>query len=390
MKVEYLVIIEIKNSFCKTKKSFLNFIQSDSEITIDGKKISFKRKVFNIDISEENSPSENNKIFHIKINNDDAEEINVFCDLLKTLRSLLHLASKNNIQTLWDDVGFFYSSKSYPIIYEIENLMRKLITKFMLTNVGVGWVETAIPDELKKTKRSKTASNENNYLYDTDFIQLSNFLFDSYRTEDIENLISIIKNHSNPMVTLAELHEFIPQSNWQRYFQKHVNCEATYLKSRWDKLYQLRCKIAHNNSFDKKDFDSVIELVDDIKPILDEAIQSLDKIKISESEREELAENALISNSQHYGDFILLWKKLESKIFELAYKNGVVSAHSAYNFAKVESELYSSKLIAEDVYNNIRQIRTVRNMIVHSVNNEISVEDLVFYNQLMKHLINLL
>ncbi|SQI29160.1 Uncharacterised protein [Serratia plymuthica] len=152
MRVEYLVTIEITNSFCKTKKSFLNFIQSDSEINIVGKKINYKSDVFGIEITEENSPSEKNKIFHIKLSNENDEKVNEFTNLLKVLRNLLHMASKNNIQTLWDDIGFNYSLKCYPIIHEIENMMRKLITKFMLTNVGVGWVETAIPEELKKSK----------------------------------------------------------------------------------------------------------------------------------------------------------------------------------------------------------------------------------------------
>lgn len=39
MKVEYLVTIELKDSFCKTKKSFLNFLQSDSDISQTGKKL---------------------------------------------------------------------------------------------------------------------------------------------------------------------------------------------------------------------------------------------------------------------------------------------------------------------------------------------------------------
>ncbi|CAI2493837.1 HEPN domain-containing protein [Serratia plymuthica] len=389
MRVEYLVTIEITNSFCKTKKSFLNFIQSDSEINIVGKKINYKSDVFGIEITEENSPSEKNKIFHIKLSNENDEKVNEFTNLLKVLRNLLHMASKNNIQTLWDDIGFNYSLKCYPIIHEIENMMRKLITKFMLTNVGVGWVETAIPEELKKSKRAKSSVNESNYLYDTDFIQLSNFLFDTYRTQDIESLISKIKSHKEKSINSDELKDFIPQSNWQRYFQKHVECEGSYLKSKWEKLYLLRCKVAHNKNFDKIDYDSTFEITNEIRPILEDAIASLDKITVPEDEREELAENVVINNSEHYGDFIVLWKKLESKISEAAYKNGTSISKFPF-FARPEKELHSANIISEDILKSISQLREVRNIIVHNSNKDFSIDDLVFYNQQIKSIINII
>ncbi|QZY90427.1 hypothetical protein K7H94_00260 [Pantoea dispersa] len=149
MKVEYLVTIELKNSFCKTKKSFLNFLQSDSDISLSGKKAKYIGNEFDIEVVEENTPSEKYKIFHLKLASS-SDDLELFSAFLRVIRGLLNLASNNNIQTLWDDVSYSYSRKAYPIIHELENLMRKLITKFMLTNVGLGWSETAIPDELKK------------------------------------------------------------------------------------------------------------------------------------------------------------------------------------------------------------------------------------------------
>ncbi|PPE62068.1 hypothetical protein F157LOC_00903 [Pectobacterium brasiliense] len=150
MIVEYLVTIELKGSFCKTKKSFLNFLQSDSDIALTGKKASYLNKNYEIEVSEENSPSDKHKIFHIKVNNQSDDYTEEFSKFLRVLRSLLNMASKNNVQTLWDDISYTYSLKAYPLIHELENLLRKLITKFMLTNVGLSWSETAIPDELKK------------------------------------------------------------------------------------------------------------------------------------------------------------------------------------------------------------------------------------------------
>ncbi|TLU63964.1 hypothetical protein FFB58_19935 [Enterobacter sp. MF024] len=390
MKVEYLVTIEIKDSFCKTKKAFINFIQSNSEIILTKEKVNYKNNTFYLEVLEEKSPSERHNIFHLKLKNDNDEKIECFVEFLKVFRGMLHIASKNNVQTIWDDVSFNYSLKCYPIIHEIENLMRKLITKFMLTNVGLGWIETTFPDELRKTKRDRSASAHNNYLYETDFIQLSSFLFDTYRTQDIDDLIRTIKNHKDNSIEIDSIKEFIPSSNWQRFFQKHVDCEGTYLKSRWEKLYQLRCKIAHNNIVDKNDYELIITLNNEVKPILEAAISSLDKITVPESEREELAENVAINNNQYYGDFIVSWKDFEKNVRDLAYKSGVSSNARTMPLTPIIEQLRHRNLISEDVFEQYLKLRQVRNTVVHDVSREVTVNDLEYYTMVIKGLNNMI
>ncbi|EHN8793529.1 MULTISPECIES: HEPN domain-containing protein [Enterobacter] len=390
MKVEYLVTIEIKDSFCRTKKSFINFIQSNADLALSRDNVIYKSHTYGLKISEEKCPSDRHKIFHLRVNNDNEELIDDFVIFLKTLRGMLHFASKNNVQTIWDDISFNYSVKGYPVIHQIENLMRKLITKFMLTNVGLGWIETTFPDELRKTKRDKGTSSNNNYLYETDFIQLSNFLFDSYRTQEIDELIQTIKNHDEEMISIDSIKDFIPLSNWQRYFQKHVGCDATYLKARWEKLYLLRCKIAHNNTIEKKDYDLIIELDSEIKPILEEALASLDKITVPENEREELAENVAMNNNQHYSDFIISWKAFENRVLSLAYKSGIIVEGMNMPFSQIVQRLRDRNLISEDVAEQSSKLRNIKNIIVHDLNREITINDLEYYNANLKGIINML
>ncbi|QGY27435.1 HEPN domain-containing protein [Pantoea cypripedii] len=387
MKVEYLVTIELKNSFCKTKKSFLNFLQSDSDISLSGKKAKYIGNEFDIEVVEENTPSEKYKIFHLKLASS-SDDLELFSAFLRVIRGLLNLASNNNIQTLWDDVSYSYSRKAYPIIHELENLMRKLITKFMLTNVGLGWSETAIPDELKKIRRDKKQQSSNNYLYDADFIQLSTFLFDSYRTQDLDGLIRKIKDHDGDSIPIDDVRDFIPKSNWQRYFQKHVDCEESLLKSRWDKLYLIRCKVAHNNFFERNDFDMLIKMSSEIKPIIEGAISSLEKITVPEEEREELAENAAVSTNYRVGEFLLNWRALEKKIGDLAVKAGMPKERSYLNIKPTSRELRERQLIGESIYESIVNLSQVRNVIVHSQGFELNEYDLEYYIQNLKSVIN--
>ncbi|MEP8678776.1 hypothetical protein ABKW05_20595 [Enterobacter roggenkampii] len=379
--------IELKDSFCKTKKSFLNFLQSDSDIILTSKKVTYLNKDYEIEVSEESSPSDKHKIFNVKINNPKEEQVEEFSNFLRALRSLLNMASKNNIQTLWDDISYTYSLKAYPLIHELENLLRKLITKFMLTNVGLSWSETAIPDELRKTRKDKKSSGANNYLYDTDFIQLSTFLFDAYRTQDLESLMKKIKEHNEDSIKIKDINEFIPKSNWQRYFQKHVDCEASLLKSRWEKLYLLRCKIAHNNFFEKNDYESLKLMSSEIKPIIESAILSLEKITIPEEEREELAENAAISSNYKVGEFLVCWKNLERAVFEVGIKTGLIKSSPMNSMMKTAVGLKDAGILGRDIFDSIMRLMKVRNMIVHSLEFEIEDYDIDYYIQISKSII---
>ena len=55
-------------------------------------------------------------------------------ELLRNVKAVFSIITKAP-QTLFDGISQHYATGIYPQIYEIENLMRKLITKFMLINV---------------------------------------------------------------------------------------------------------------------------------------------------------------------------------------------------------------------------------------------------------------
>ncbi|PKF60440.1 hypothetical protein CW745_15355 [Psychromonas sp. psych-6C06] len=368
MKVEYLIIVDSGTSFCKTKQSFKSFLQSDSDIKISGRDLSYKKGKFKYELQDGENSDSSHKFFHIKLYSDE-KNIENFSELSRSIKRLLHINPANSIQTLWDDVSFYYSNKSYPIVYELENLMRKLITKFMLTTVGLGWTKETIPEELKKSSRATKIDTNNNYLYETDFIQLSNFLFDEYRTLDISALIKKISELTEDSVQVSEISDFIPKSNWERYFQESVDCEGDYLKNRWEKLYKLRCKIAHNNAFGKSDFEQTSKLASEVKTKLDAAIQALDTIHMTEEDREDLVESVAMNSNVAIGAFIQKWKLLERLSIDLLTKhkllNEQLSKREKLHSYKHRVLLIENKLINATVFNKIQDLNKVRNVIVH-------------------------
>lgn len=391
-KTEYLIVIDTKDSFCDNKVSFNNLVQTNSQINIQNEKLTFKDLTVDYIIQTEKMNNESQRYFHLKISTNEIEKLETFEELLKILRVVCAKASSHQIQTLWDDVSFYYANKAYPIIHEIENLMRKLITKFMLISVGVIWTKTNIPSKVKesvKKKGKEKLENSLDHLYETDFIQLANFLFEPYQTDNITNLIEKIKVTKDiGKLTLEELKSYVPKSNWERYFSEIVACEQEYLKKRWEILYDYRCKIAHNNRMNREDYNKTEKLVSEIKNKLQSAIDNLDKISIPNEEKENIAESMVINTNEAFGKFISTYKQLEEELFKFAVYSGIkMKSQDRFRSLMIVKNLYDKGLVDKVTTTKIEQIREVRNYLVHKNNFHIDISVL---NNLLSDMIILI
>lgn len=188
-KVEYLTIINSKEEFCKSIVSFNSFLQSYDNIRISGVKIKFEGLTFLYDVQFGDIVEGEQRYFHIRLVCDDAKNLDKFKAMLRAIRTLLTKASGKPPEVLWDDVSSELAGKAYPIVHELENLMRKLITKFMFIKIGLAWTKNSVPKEVSESVKTKKEVGGHNYLYDVDFIQLSNFLFREYATANSRKLV---------------------------------------------------------------------------------------------------------------------------------------------------------------------------------------------------------
>lgn len=394
LKVEYLVIIATKTSFCNSKKSFNSLLSSFDDITIKGNKVKHKNLEVEYELQTEEIKADEQRFFHLTFICKDTNKVEEFNNLLRTIKAILHKVGEKQPQKLWDDISKYYSFKLYPIIHDIENLMRKLITKFMLTNI-VDWEKSTIPQEVK----GRTKPSNSNYLYEVDFIQLSNFLFAKYET--IESSILLEKISSVESITdlnLEELKDFIPKSNWERYFSPMLDCTNKYIETRWKKLYDYRCKIAHNNDFNKSDYDNTIKLYDEVREKLQEAIDNLDKIHLTEEDKELIAENIAGRTNELYGKYINYWKFFTLNLYTILSKNEefflkYASRVSRHKNGQIERLKYSAnqmisifakaKLISRETFMATRELNELRNILVHEP--EVLIND----NELFRQIVNL-
>jgi hypothetical protein len=349
--VELLVFMNADSSFCKTEDSFDSLLKSNADISIKKDIITFKGSDFNYKLTsgKVNDPNIGSRYFDIKIKTSKINDANIelLSDLTREIRVIIGKVTDFPAQTIWDDLSYYYATQAYPLIHEIENILRKLITKFMLINVGISWPKNSIPDALKSPSRDgsdrftgKDKSNNHNILYDTDFIKLSDFLFEEYKEIDASELIKCLRKISLDDCKNKEILDrtlkFIPKSNWDRYFSKHIDCHDEFLKKKWVRLYELRCQIAHNNTFSKSDFEETINIISEIKPHLEKANDKLEDIIVSNEEKESLVESIELN------EITARITPDEIDIRELM-KNIEVITYLLYRIAKISDPLARSK-----------------------------------------------
>ena len=198
MKIEYLIIKD-ENQSCNSLKTFKSFLNSNSEFRVAEKIINYKKFEVSYKLKTEliNDPEKKERYFLLTIERQSLTklinsksnnlnkiniEINNLIDLKRALTKMLKESKFGFYVTiLWDDTSYYFSRISYPFINEIENLMRKLIYKFMLIKIGKNWLSKALPKELENViKRNSARDKEDDKiiqegLFKVDFIDLNKF-----------------------------------------------------------------------------------------------------------------------------------------------------------------------------------------------------------------------
>ena len=286
--VEYLFFNDCSVIKCSDKNTFCHFIESDSEIKIEQKNIIFNsiKFPFELDCGKVKN-SEDSYYFHLTVKCVAIANLLIFENLLRKIRGITASFDKSP-QILNDDVSLYYSTESYPKIFEIESLMRKLITKFMLINVGLEWKKERLPSDVKK---SNISNSDDTFLHNLDFIQLANYLMSPNYQSQKDKLFDTLFNSKREELNLEDIKKLIPISNWDKFFSSQSKITKEDLHKKWKKVYDLRCKVAHNRAFTKTNYDELNSLYLELKPVLILLIENLINIKVSEHEKEKFLED---------------------------------------------------------------------------------------------------
>ena len=377
-----LILFDKSKTKCKTASSIKNLLQSDSEISISGNKIKFNKNEYTISIRTGQNEDKAHTFFVLTVKCNSESLLDDYSSLMRSIKGSLYLVSKDVYMT-WDDVSIYYSSQAYPILYRIENSMRLLITKFMLTNIGLGWTKDRVPVEVKES--IKKENNDTNYLNNVDFIQLTNFLFSENFPKHKENTIQKLKGAKDiSAMNLEEIKALLPESNWNKFFEPLIGCEGEYLKKRWKKLYDLRCKVAHNKTFTKNDLTEVKSLTQELEPTLEKAISSLDKISIPETERDEVVEIAVSSYGLSYMKYMDRFNVMLQLLRQIDEQISPESDSRTGGGNRAEM-LHRRGVIDSRQRHVVRSAYRLRNMLAHN-ESSISERDIIISQQELEDL----
>ncbi|MGG5343967.1 hypothetical protein [Enterococcus sp. AZ192] len=383
MKTEYLIQIKKNESIATTENSLKYLLMSNKEINITNDKIEFKDQSFFYSI-QKNIDSNNQYIYyHLTIkSSENSLDLNsgilvTYLTLLKYIRKIMFKHSER-IEVLWDEVGFYCSQNAYVLIYEIENLMRKLFTKFMHVNVGASWEIESAPKNLNDKGENQTNRKNqfgNSLLYRVDFKDLSSFLFKPYAKN--ENYQDIGKNiREGESISYDSIKDYIKKSNWERYFKEIVDMESESLMKKLESLYELRCKVAHNNILTIENLKTIEKLTSELKETFSKVIEKLDTVEITDENKDVISENILRTNNEVVGDFLRNYNELMSNIdFLLLDKETDKKIKKVINFTRLRNELNIPKRIVND----LEDIRNFRNTLVHSMPAESDVNKIEEY-----------
>lgn len=335
------------DSFCNSKKAFIDFLKVDSLISITGQKLTFKRTqkskpliTVKFRVETDNIPSNKERYFLIVLENTKEELVGEFSEVGNKIKEICKRINPEStvINVLWDDIGRHYAYLAYPLINDVENVMRKLISKFMLINVGMDWSkETMHPDLAKKIEKFEDEDTHLNDLYKLDFINLSHVLFQKKRDITLDELDRVLAKTSFEDTDKAKILKYVPRSNWEKYFSTLLGENSQSLEKKWELLYKLRNKVAHNRFLTKEDFERVKGLTSQVKEILKVAINKLGEIDLDEEDRE-LIIHSYQSESPHAQAYLA-----EKAVAEYYMKSG---------FEVIAPEFRSSRYMTDFIVRN--------------------------------------
>lgn len=223
--------------------------------------------------------------FLIKVKSDDFDRIEKFRYPL-----VLHLKGRlrfDHIRILTDDVSTEISNRIYPLVNELEIILRRYLAKFFTQKVGLDWWKQAVPDKvIEKTKLREDNETVFSKIVETDmtlidFNDLGEIIYKHKlgfnKPENLVDKILSISTEDELLKLKSDL-----DGNYNRFFKQHFNG----FEKKWKQMFQIRNKVAHNNLFTNSDLITAETLHRELKDIIINAESNIDEFRFSIEEQE--------------------------------------------------------------------------------------------------------
>lgn len=294
-KVKYLINISNRISSVGELAQYLT-LYSSIFFSEDGKEVKIVDKNNNKEYTTASNiisiDSENANYFTIEVYQEDG--INYLELFDKFINDIINMQKDMQDQKFFiieDGISMYYASKAYPMLFRTETTLRAFITEMMCFFGSKNWGSSMAQQLIK----GKFSDYQNDVLYNSDFNQLKIFLTKPYKEDDEDAILNSLRkkveeiDEDDGKDAFLEIRDFIrekkPYTIWNRFVKKYAGAswELEQFGQKMDRLYKLRCKIAHSNKFTKENFlefeklssEMINEMTNLTKKI--ETIKNLDK-----------------------------------------------------------------------------------------------------------------
>jgi hypothetical protein len=344
MKMEYCIVQSV-GKLSQTIDDFKNLWNSHKDFRLTKKRIYLQKDYVNYKLSCKNL--DNDIIFHLSLSKDwdDAKLVSTFEKFNRGIREIFTVEQWFWLTILLDDVSEYYGLLAYPLIREVENLMRRFISEFMIKTIGLKRFDTC-PEKIKEG--IKNDLDRYNALFSLDFIHLKNFLFDEYPELNIsqwhDELMKIEKNQD--WIKLKP--RIQKRSNRDRFFSSKIKVDESKIQNNRDRLYDLRNKVAHNSFLNKENFSEIQKITKFLKDTISSAIEKIDTIpKVNIKQKENLLKHSVHSYKTFFDEelFKSNMKALRTNIFDdTIFKGGLLADWLAFNFSDTFNNFFTNQL----------------------------------------------
>lgn len=238
------------------------------------------------------------------------------------LKLITHLKDEkfDYIYIILDDVSRAFCEEIYPYLYTLENLLRKYLTLFFATKLGPKWWDDVATEEVNK-KINQRKNNENIFskrnnkgkeeiLSDTksfliDFKDLGEIIYrvsaGNLKTEDIIKQIEELDEQQTESLVTAVAHlKKAVKANIKKFFPSFEDID---FQKKWEYLYGVRNKVAHNSLIIEEDKNKSIQYAKEIISFLQPKCEDLVELKIDDDEDKSIIEQyqtTIVKNSSKY------------------------------------------------------------------------------------------
>ncbi len=289
---------------------------------------------------------------------------------------LLEFLSNQDIDHCYvikDEISRKIACDLYPLINELETLLRGYLMKFFITKIGVKWWDVTADNEMKQ-KANKRKNNErifsnyiDNKVFLIDFGELGKMVYSlssGYINKD--DILTQLLNIEETVEALQNLKQEL-QTNYNKFFKNTFKDKQ--FQRKWESIEKLRHKVAHSNLFTQEDLIEGQRDCQELKEIIEAANKALETLNFTEEEKEKIVESSLKGINQLYGEFLIYWKDFLHELQRLLVVNDINSSHLR-SPKRMFLALFDKGIIEEVEYKVIKDLIHFRDELMHKPNEE--------------------